>query len=70
MSVRIQHACLKQQTWLFRRNYPIEMQANARGWQKRSSRCWSAGTAHPFVARNCLREEGWLKRMFNRRPVV
>ena len=30
MSVRIQHACLKQQTWLFRRNYPIEMQANAR----------------------------------------
>lgn len=27
MSVRIQYAYLKQQTWLFRRNYPVEMQA-------------------------------------------
>ena len=27
MSVRIQYAYLKQQTWLYRRNYPVEMQA-------------------------------------------
>ena len=26
MSVRIQYAYLKQQTWLYRRNYPVEMQ--------------------------------------------
>ena len=26
MSVRIQYAYLKQQTWLFRRNYPAELQ--------------------------------------------
>ncbi|PZQ99698.1 MAG: hypothetical protein DI533_03305 [Cereibacter sphaeroides] len=26
MSVRIQYAYLKQQTWLYRRNYPIELQ--------------------------------------------
>lgn len=27
MSVRIQYAYLKQQTWLYRRNYPKELQA-------------------------------------------
>ena len=27
MSIRIQYAYLKQQTWLYRRNYPKELQA-------------------------------------------
>ena len=27
MSIRIQYACLKQQCWLYRRNYPKELQS-------------------------------------------
>ncbi len=50
MSVRIQYAYLKQQTWLYRRNYPRELQAVLGQAMKQSLKTGDARVARARAA--------------------